>query len=161
MNSEWNGLNPTYVIPDSLINCGSEYFKEIVFQTDVKRSRCAISYLSHFQNMRQNHSFWIKCLTHKDVIIRDWAISNLADIADRNDLESVMAQLIETGAEDIRHTLAVRLRLWNCPEVVPLLIELLSDSCYLIRENAGLSLTYLKFLPVLEPDREFRATRCC
>lgn len=151
--SQWNGLNPGIVVSGKSIFLGSGELKRIVFEDNINRSRCAASLLSRYHGqVKTQHAFWRKCLNHSDTAIRRWAILNLAEIADTNDLEIVMAQAVEVPITDIEHALAVRLRDWKSRRVVPLLIELLSNKDKLIRENAGLSLSNLEFLPKLEPD---------
>jgi hypothetical protein len=149
-NAPRNGFNPQIKLPDDLPVWGFPILMEEIVGGSSNRRRCAASILARHPNPSTVRQFWRQQLSSKDGQIRWWAVIELADAANPDDLPHVMEQFIEYPY--LRNALAARLDDWKDRRVVPCLAQLLNDLNPVVGSNAGLSLKSLPFCPKFEPD---------
>jgi hypothetical protein len=142
-----NGHNPQLDVAADVLVRLAPALEDSVASGACAVRRDAVSLLSRIPSTPERRAFWVAQLSHKDLVVRFFAIAKLADLADPSDFEAVASQVV--AAPPMRHMISVRLRDWKDRRAVPVLAELLETPQ---AANAALSLEQLPFCPKLPPD---------
>jgi hypothetical protein len=142
-----NGTNPQLEVPDAQLQRLLGPLQDAVAHGGCAHRRDATSLLTRAKPA-DLHAFWRAQLAHVDLVVRFYAVANLASLADAKDFEAVLRQVVVAPA--LANVLASRLRDWQDRRAVPALAELLATPA--AAANAALSLSQLPGCPRLDPD---------
>lgn len=149
-----NGDNPQLDVSAAMVEQEAQVFREVILHGSERERQDAAFALAHHPDPPSLREFWRQQLSHPDPVVRRRAGGELADVHDSGDLSAMLQCYL--SFPDMHPTQAARLRDWRARRSVPALVEMLSSSEVLVRENAGTSLSreMIPGVPFLEPKSQ-------